>query len=241
MTYQGGCDAVAFGDGLIGVLYTAAIDAPCPTAVLLHGIPGAEKNVDIAYRLRDLGWHSLIVHFAGTWGSAGNYDMTQQPDDVLAALDFLLTPDHAWQVDPQQIVVIGGSLGGRAALVAADRDARISKVITLGGISDFDEVMLSDDFFKNAAAFLHSVDGIAVKRQWARLGGADNPIALVGKLTQPLLIVHGTEDEVIPFYNAEALRQAARNAEMVRIDGADHLFTQHRTQLVEIVTRWLLQ
>ena len=241
MTFQGGCDAVTFGNGLIGVLYTAPGDTPRPTAVLLHGIPGSEKNVDIAYRLRDLGWHSLIVHFAGTWGSAGKYDMTQQPAEASAAIDFLLTTGNRWQVDPLQIVVIGSSLGARAALVAAHRDPRVAKVITLGGISDFDEVMLSDEFFKNAAAFLHGVDGTTVKRQWAALGGADNPITLIGNLSQAVLIVHGTDDDTIPFYNGEALHQASRNADFMRIDGADHLFTRHRTVLVEAVTQWLIR
>ncbi|MBX3082990.1 MAG: prolyl oligopeptidase family serine peptidase [Anaerolineae bacterium] len=241
MTYQGGCDAVTFGNGLIGVLYTAAGDLPCPTAILLHGIPGSEKNVDIAYRLRDLGWHALIVHFAGTWGSGGSYDITQQPADAIAALEFLLTADNAWQVDPQRIAIIGSSLGARAALVAAYRDPRVTKVVTLGGISDFDEVMLSDTFFTNASAFLHGVDGRAIKRQWAALGGADNPITLIGKLTQAILIVQGTDDDVIPLYNGEALHQASHNADFVRIEGADHIFTRHRTALVEAVTEWLLK
>jgi pimeloyl-ACP methyl ester carboxylesterase len=240
MAYQGGCDAVTFGNGLVGVLYTAASDEPRPVAVLLHGIPGSEKSVDIAYRLRDLGWHALIVHFAGTWGSAGNYDMTQQPADASAAIDFLLNANEAWKVDSTQIAVIGSSLGARAALVTAHRDPRVSKVVTLGGISDFDEVMLSDEFFTGASAFLHGVDGKAVKRQWAALGGADNPITLITKLTQPILIVHGTDDEVIPFYNGEALHQANKNSTFLRIEGADHLFTQHRTPMVEAVTRWLL-
>ncbi|MBF8286011.1 MAG: hypothetical protein HW378_4926 [Anaerolineales bacterium] len=31
----------------------------CPTVLLLHGIPGVEKNYDLAYALRGAGWNVL--------------------------------------------------------------------------------------------------------------------------------------------------------------------------------------
>src|SRR5579859_1845897 len=152
--YPGGVESIHFQSGdhrLVGVMYPAVGDGPRPALILLHGIPGSEKNLDMAYRLRDLGWHTLIPHFRGGWGSAGDYDMTSQPDDALAAVDFLLNMPADWSVDPARIALLGYSLGSRAALVAAHRDSRIGAVISLSGVADFDELMLSQEFFANAA------------------------------------------------------------------------------------------
>ena len=244
MPYRGGVASVHFMSGgykLTGVMYLAAGDGPKPTLILLHGIPGTEKNYDLAYRLRDLGWHTLIIHFRGAWGSGGDYDITTQPDDAFAAVDFLLESRADWQVDPSRIVVLGYSLGSRTAIVAAHRDSRIKALVTMSGIADFDELMLSQEFYASAADVLHGVTAQSINAQWARLGGAENPITIIGQIGCPMLIIHGTEDEVIPYWMAPALYEASgRRATFLTLEGADHTFTQHRTQLVESVTDWLL-
>jgi uncharacterized protein len=220
------------------VLYLAANERPCPTAILLHGIPGTEKNVDIAYRLRDLGWHTLILNFRGAWGSDGNYDMTTQPDDAIAAIDYLV--NSAWNVDAQRIALIGYSLGSRVALVAAHRDTRVGAVVSISGIADFDEIMLSNEFYTNASPLLRNATPQALNQQWMKLGGAENPCSIIGALQQPTLIVHGTADELIPYWMASGLYDASgQKAVLQSLEGADHTFTQHRAQLVDTVTSWL--
>jgi hypothetical protein len=243
MTYRGGSESIYFHSGdaeLIGILYGAAGDIPRPAAILLHGIPGSERNADIAYRLREMGWHVLSPSFRGAWGSGGDYDITCHPDDASAAIDFLLKPGADWQVDPLRIALIGYSLGSRAAIVAGHRDSRVGAVVSLAGIADFDELLLSDETFAYATHFLGGVTAQSLKAQWAKLGGADNPVKIVGQLRQPLLIAHGTQDEVVPYFMAPALHEAASGlATIATIEDADHTFTWHRAQLVEIVTSWL--
>lgn len=238
---QGSVEGVVINSGdarLLGILYLAAGEKPHPTAVLLHGIPGTEKNVDIAYRLRDLGWHSLILNFKGAWGSSGEYDMSTQPDDAIAAVDYLI--NSAWQIDPNRIAVIGYSLGSRAALVAAHRDSRIGAVVSISGIADFDEIMLSDEFYTNTASLLTNATPQALNKQWMKLGGAENPCSIIGNLKQPILIVHGTTDELIPYWMAPGLHEASgKKALLHPIEDADHTFTHHRSQLVNAITNWL--
>jgi hypothetical protein len=45
------------GHRLVGTCYLARGDEPKPTALLPHGCPGLEKNLDLAVTLRDRGWH----------------------------------------------------------------------------------------------------------------------------------------------------------------------------------------
>src|SRR5258708_39478766 len=129
---RGAVDSGHFMSGgakIVGILYRALEAEPGPAAILLHRIPGSEKNLDVAYRLRDLGWHTLIVHFRGGWGSGGDYDMTTQPDDAVAAIDYIAA------LNPTKIALIGYSLGSRAAILAAHRDRRVGAVVSMAVIS----------------------------------------------------------------------------------------------------------
>ena len=247
MPYPAKVESIHFASGtaqIVGVLYAAQDHDPNapdhhPAAILLHGMPGSEKNFDLAYRLRDVGWHVLIVHFRGSWGSGGDYDMTAQPDDALAAVNYLLAAVPT--IDPARIALVGYSLGSRAAIVAAQRDKRIGAVVSIAGSADYDDLMPSTEVFTHLLPFLHNATVRSLSAQWLRLGGSENPVAIVGQLDRPLLIVHGTEDEIVPYFMAPALSQAAgQHATLITLEGADHTFTQHRSQLVEAVTGWLI-
>jgi pimeloyl-ACP methyl ester carboxylesterase len=93
-------------------LYRAGGAGLHPTALVLHGIPGLEKNTDVAYALRDAGWNALVFHYRGCWGSEGDYTLAGIPDDVRAAVDTLLSGEFG--VDAARIALIGH--GGRLQL-----------------------------------------------------------------------------------------------------------------------------
>ena len=106
------------GHRLLGTLYLARGDEPKPTALLLHGCPGFQQNGDLAVALRDRGWNALIFHYRGSWGSGGRYDLRTVPADVTAAVDHLTSAAYP-PVDPRRLAVVGHSLGGWAAILAA--------------------------------------------------------------------------------------------------------------------------
>jgi len=111
-TSRPGQIGVYFNSGpyrLLGTLFFAPEEGPRPTAVILHGLPGIEKNYDLAHMLRDNGWHSLIFHYRGCWGSQGAYQLTTIPQDVQAAVDYL-TREHPGEVDPTRLILIGHSM-----------------------------------------------------------------------------------------------------------------------------------
>src|SRR5690349_6039830 len=54
-----------------GVAYLAAGAGPHPTVVLFHGLPGNEKNLDLAQALRRAGWNAITINYRGSWGSPG--------------------------------------------------------------------------------------------------------------------------------------------------------------------------
>ena len=96
---------------LLFVLYTAAGEGTHPTVLLLHGIPGCEKNYDLAQDLRRAGFHVLSFHYSGSWGSDGDYSLAHDLEDANTVLDFILS-DERFGFDKDRIYAVGHSLGG---------------------------------------------------------------------------------------------------------------------------------
>lgn len=47
----------------------------------LHGIPGWERNFDLAQALRRAGFHVLVFHYSGSWGNDGTYSLAHILED----------------------------------------------------------------------------------------------------------------------------------------------------------------
>ena len=109
------------GSTLMGVFYLAAGAGPHPTAILFHGFPGFEQNLDLAQALRAHGWNVLAMHYRCSWGVKGDFSFTHAAEDADAQVQFLLDPANVakYLVDPHRIVVIGHSMGGYIAASAA--------------------------------------------------------------------------------------------------------------------------
>ncbi len=224
---------------LLGALYRAGGQGDHPTALLLHGIPGLEKNIDLAYALREAGWNTLLFHYRGCWGSEGAYTLAGIPDDVRAAVDAITKGNFA--VDRGRIAAIGHGLGGWAAIVAASRDPRIRAVVTMGGISNLRSMSLSDECATDYARFLHGITGKGIQSQWRALGATYNPVDIVRRIEMcPILIIHGANDEVAPPSQGDELKHGlGPAADLVKVEGADHGFSRHRNQVVDTVVSWL--
>ena len=243
MSHQGQTGVYFDSDGhrLLGTLFLARGDRPKPTAVILHGIPGIEKNYDLAHALRDSGWNSLIFHYRGCWGSEGRYVLQTIPGDVHAALDDL-TGGRYPQVDPARLVLVGHSLGGWAAVLAAATDPRVRAVAVYGAVTDphclpFTEADAATEF----APWLHGLTPDSFLAQWEALDGAFAPVEQVARLVpRPLLVLHGRVDEVVPVAQAEALfAPAGEPRRLVIHPEANHSFTWHRPWLRDQLLGWL--
>lgn len=75
------------GVNLNAVLYQAGGPGPHPTALLLHGLPGNEQNLDCAQALRRSRCNVLTIHYRGSWGNPGNF--ANCLSDAAAALEWL--------------------------------------------------------------------------------------------------------------------------------------------------------
>lgn len=237
MKFDTRLDGVVFsshGCRLLGVFYGAAGDTPRPTVVLSHGVPGFEKNLDIAYALREAGWNSLCYHYRGSWGSEGSFSMEGIVEDLRAAADWARTQPS---VDNECLVLIGMSGGGYATLAAAANDPSFKTLVVLSPLIDSAQASLSMDGLNEMARFLQGVTGAQLKDQFDR---ALSIMEMAGKLRdRRILLITGDLDGLLP---PDHFRQFVKELPAVRWQRfplGDHYLSACRREVVETVLGWL--
>jgi pimeloyl-ACP methyl ester carboxylesterase len=113
------------GAKMNALFFLAAGAGPHPTMLLLHGLPGNERNLDLAQAVRRAGWNVLTFTYRGAWGSEGDFSISNSLEDSRAALAFLRSSEaiSAFGIDPHRIVLAGHSMGGFDAAATAAEDA----------------------------------------------------------------------------------------------------------------------
>jgi uncharacterized protein len=124
-----------------GVAYLASGVGAHPTLVLFHGLPGNEKNLDIAQAVRRDGWNAITVNYRGSWGSPGEFRFANNLEDADAVLAFLRDPANARSlgIDTTRLVIAGHSMGGWVTALTAghDRGIRGAILISMADMSNF--------------------------------------------------------------------------------------------------------
>jgi acetyl esterase/lipase len=235
--FDAGLEDVAFhshGSKLLGGFYLGAGVGPRPTTILLHGVPGVEKNLDIAYALRDMGWNCLYFHYRGSWGSEGNYSFSGALDDVAAATEWVLEQPS---VDQERLAVVGNSFGGYLAFAATAADSRIRGTVSISPLVDPAAVAVSAELFDEFAIMLTGVTGEDLKAQWDALPAIQTMNAALS--ARVMLLITADLDELFPPSHYESLAAAVESIDWKRISTADHVFSAARKKLVAMTVNWL--
>ena len=230
-------DGITFyshGSKLLGGFYGAAGETPRPTVLLLHGVPGVEKNLDFAYGLRDVGWNVLYFHYRGCWGSEGVYSFDGLLDDVQAATEWAT---KQVSVEKECLVLLGSSIGGYATLAAGAADNRFKALVALCPLIDPATAPLSDEMAIEFAEMLQGVTSTQLKAQWDSL----TPITrMVDKLrNQKILLVTGDQDDLFRTSHYDQLLKEMPEMKWLHFSTGNHSFSACRKQLVGTVTEWL--
>jgi pimeloyl-ACP methyl ester carboxylesterase len=237
------------GVGLNALLFVASGLAPHPTVILMHGLPGNERNLDLAQAIRRCGWDVLAFTYRGAWGSPGDFSIQHAMEDTAAALEFARSPEAAkLGIDPRHIVLAGHSMGGATATMAAASASGLDGLIlidawniagaTSRGATARDALARAFDDFGNSlhGASPESVadEVIAKRAQWDLVTIAPKLIAV------PVLMVSAraglaSEDRAV---RDALIAHGNRRVTAVELD-TDHSFSDHRLKLAEIVGDWL--
>ena len=237
-TFDAGLDGFtvrSHGSKLLGGLYRAAGTGPRPTAMLLHGLPGVEKNLDVAYALREAGWNCAYFHYRGSWGSEGTFTLSGRHDDLLAVVDWLAKQPC---IDIQRLALFGHSAGGYLALMAAAIDPRFKAVVALCPLVSGTRAQLARSIFDEWAGMLDGITGAQLKSQWERLPPVES--AAEGLRNRPILLLTGAHDSIFPPSHYPALIAAIPTVEWHEFGNGDHGLSLCRQDMVELTVNWLV-
>jgi dipeptidyl aminopeptidase/acylaminoacyl peptidase len=208
--------------------------------LFLHGLPGAEKNVDIQRVLQARGIGSFAPHFAGAWGSGGEYRISTLVEQARTALAFMKKRPF---VDPRRVAVLGFSMGGWTALNLAGKTKGLRGVAALAPAGGPEMIGPSNpEVMARLSATLNAPPVSELTSDFRRAVTRQNPHESVKRLTCPLLLVHGDADDTIPCGVSKLLdREATVEHRFVLAKGARHDFLDRRSWLARLTADWLIQ
>ena len=230
-----------------GIVYTAAGAGPHPTLVICHGLPGNEKNLDLAQAVRRAGWNAVTFNYRGSWGSPGSFRFAQNPDDAGAVLAYLRDPANAAAlgVDPKRLVIAGHSMGGWAAALAAAGDHELAGAILIsaadfgliGGMERAEAIALMADNMEALAGVTPESMADEVREHAAQFRLVNAAPGLVGT---PLLALT-SDDGLAPHTDrlVAAITAAGGRQVTSRHFATDHGWSDHRIRLEATIIEWL--
>jgi uncharacterized protein len=245
------------GSNLLGVFYLAAGARPHPTAVIFHGFPGYEQNLDIAQILRAHGWNVLVMHYRGSWGVKGNFSYENAAEDADTQVHFLLDPANAekYRIDPHRIVVMGHSMGGYMAASAIAHNPQVAAAVLISAWNiglDYqtgrhlgtekptvqnEAKTLAEN---NNLAPLAGTSGLALAREIRDHEQALNFLNLVPQIAPRPVFITTASEGLAPIDHAlaEALTKAGDTHVTERHWDTDHCYSGQRAELANAIVQW---
>ncbi|HEX8620864.1 MAG TPA: alpha/beta fold hydrolase [Allosphingosinicella sp.] len=234
------------GVSINGVAYTAAGAGPHPVLVLMHGLPGNEKNLDLAQAVRRAGWTVVTFNYRGSWGSPGRFSFSGNLEDAGAVLRYLRDPANSAKLrtDPERIVVAGHSMGGWVAAMTAERDPDLAGTILISAANMGGRAGPRAEAVALMADNMESLAGVSAESMADELLGRsaafDWTPGAAGLARRPLLVL-SSDDGLAPATDALAAKvKSIPGARVTSVhSGTDHGWSGARIRLAHEVIKWL--
>ena len=207
--------------------------------VIGHGVTGNKDRpfvIALAEGLAAAGIHALRFSFAGNGASAGRFadaTISKEVEDLGAVLNAL---------GGYSVCYVGHSMGGAVGVLRASRDERIRLLVSLAGMvhtrafaeREFGEEVPDEGYMWDEP------DCPLSQAYMDDMAQIDTVVGRGAEIAVPWLLIHGSEDDVVPIADShDILAQAIDHAELVAIDGADHVFGEYAQVMVEKVVGWV--
>lgn len=221
------------GFELHGRVYAADADADAPLLVWLHGGPTDQRRVEFDGRLAwflDRGWAVLFPDHRGSTGWGRAYAQALRGGwGELDVADTAAAVRHAharrWG-DPRRTVAMGGSAGGFTVLrLMQEHPGLLAAGIVLYPVCDLLELAATTSRYEG-----HYTDTLVGPLPQAEaLYRTRSPLNAPERIVDPLLVLHGADDPVVPAAQSAALVRRVATAEYHVYEGEGHGWSRPAT------------
>ncbi len=208
--------------------------------VLGHGVTGNKDRpfvVALAEELAKAGVNALRFSFSGNGASGGRFvdsNISKEVEDLGAVLD---------NISNARVGYIGHSMGGAVGVLRTAKDPRIKFLVSLAGMVHT-KAFAEREFgtVKAGEGFMWDDSNCPLSQAYMDdMRKIDSVIGLAPKIKVPWLLVHGTDDDVVPITDSrEIFAKANQPKELVEIPNCNHVFAAAAMSvMIERVKAWI--
>lgn len=210
---------------------------PKATVLFLHGnAENISTHIGSVYWMPEQGYQVLMLDYRGYGKSEGTPSLPAVFADIAAAFDWMLVQPEV-QDKPVYLLgqSLGASLGGFVVSVRPDYLERLDGVVLDAGFASY------SDIAREVASRHWLTWAFQYPAGWSMPGKYDLEDHVKDISPTPLLVIHGTEDQVVPFNHGERIFEAAvKPKSFLRYDGP-HIGTFKDLENRELLLRFLEQ
>ncbi|MDY7098175.1 MAG: alpha/beta fold hydrolase [Pseudomonadota bacterium] len=174
-----------------------------PVVVWFHGNGGSLSGATVeTTQLAQAGYGLLLVEYRGYGGNPGSPSEAGFYRDGEAAMTFLATKN----IPAGKIVIGAHSIGSGTAVEMARRHAPAALILVAPFTSLGDVVAEAVPWVPGSLLLKHRFDNLAK----------------ISEIDAPVLVLHGTDDRVVPYALGRKLEQAAPDGTLISFEGAGH-------------------
>ncbi len=209
---------VSVATGKIHGWWIPASEVQAPVLLYLHG--NGSNNGDTvshAWLFSQLGFSVLLIDYRGygysslapseALGGRSFPDETKVYEDAEAAWKYLI---HDRGIEPQNLFIYGHSLGGAIGIEMAVRHPEMAGLIVEGTFTSIEAMANTIGYGRWFPLKL------LLTQKFDSMGK-------ISSIQVPILLIHGTEDEVVPTFMSEELYKAVPSSkQLYLVSGAGH-------------------
>lgn len=207
-----------------------------PTVILPHGGPQSRDRAEFDLLAQFLSTRGYIVvqpNFRGSVGYGRDFEQAGyrqygglMQDDVTDVTTFMIENGYS---DPERICIVGGSYGGYAALMGAVKTPDLyACAVSINGVTHLEDMVKYDmkELVEKADWDELIFSRVGHPKDDRALLDANSPALNADRISIPVLLLAGTEDERVPFKQSKQMAKALEKADVehqfIPIDGAGH-------------------
>lgn len=232
-------ELIVKGKTLRGMYHRPEREGKFPTVILFHGFTGdkLEPHRIFLKLSRQLEKHGLAVvrfDFSGSGESDGDFAEMTFSSEVREAEEILRFVRNLPETAPEQIGILGLSMGGAIASILAGRNPTLVKALVLWSAAGLDTIAgvyhrkeENDQFLRNWNGDI-DIGGLWLNSNFYNDLSGWNSYEEVSTYQGPVLILQGTGDQTVEPATAEKYQAAlSGRAQLLYIKDADHTFNRH--------------